>query len=310
MSTVLRVGGKSQVQFVSRRQAGSLAKDLGTEVALIQALIPLGLEAVHDVLRREVEELAGARYARDGGRPGHVRGSKERGSVYLSDQKLPIVYQRVRDQLCDVEVPLEAYQRFQQPRALDTGLLRRVLLGLSCRRYAECAEAVPEAFGLPPSTVSRRYIRASARQLQALTERRLDGYDLVALLLAGKTFAEDELVIALGVTLQGQKVILGFVETATENTRVVAAFLRELLDRALRSEQGLLVVIDGSKGLRRGVQEVFGEAAAVQRCTWHKRECRGPSSHRPAGGLATEVAAGVRAADARGSKDRAGPAGT
>jgi putative transposase len=226
MSTVLRVGAKGQGQFVSRRQAGPLAEDLGTEVALIQALIPLGLEAVHDVLRREVEELAGARYARSGGRPGHVRWSKERGSVYLSDQKLPIVYQRVRDQPRDVEVPLETYQRFQQPRALDAGLLRRVLLGLSCRRYAECAEAVPEAFGLAPSTVSRRYIRVSARQLQALSERRLDGYDLVALLLDGKTFAEDEMVIALGVTLQGQQVILGFVQTATENTRVAAEFFR------------------------------------------------------------------------------------
>jgi putative transposase len=285
MSTVLRVGAKGQGQFVSRRQAGLLAEDLGTEVALIQALIPLGLEAVHDVLRREVEELAGARYARRGGRPGHVRWSKERGSVYLGDQKLPIVYQRVRDQLRDVEVPLETYQRFQQPRALDTGLLRRVLLGLSCRRYAECADAVPEAFGLAPSTVSRRYIRASARQLQALAERRLDGYDLVALLLDGKTFADDELVIALGVTLQGQKVILGFVQTATENTRVVAEFLRALRDRGLRCEQGLLVVIDGSKGLRRGVQEVFGDAAAVQRCTWHKRE--NIVAHLPTGQQAT-----------------------
>ena len=272
MSTVLRLDAKGQGHFVSRRQAGPLAEDLGTEVALIQALIPLGLEAVHDVLRREVEELAGARYARSGGRPGHVRWSKERGSVYLGDQKLPIVYQRVRDQLRDVEVPLETYQRFQQPRALDRGLLRRVLLGLSCRRYAECADAVPEAFGLAPSTVSRRYIRASARQLQALQERRLDGFDIVAVWLDGKTFAEDEIVIALGVTVQGQKVILGFVQTATENTRVIAAFLRELLERGLRIAQGLLVVIDGSKGLRRGVQEAFGEAAAVQRCTWHKRE--------------------------------------
>jgi putative transposase len=144
---------------------------------------------------------------------------------------------------------------------------------------------VPEAFGLAPSTVSRRYIRASARQLQALRERRLDGYDLVALLLDGKTFAEDEMVIALGVTLQGQKVILGFVQTATENTRVVAEFLRELVDRGLRCAQGLLVVIDGSKGLRRGVQEVFGDAAAVQRCTWHKRE--NIVAHLPTGQQAT-----------------------
>lgn len=214
----------------------------------------------------------------------------------------------MRDQIRDVEVPLETYQRFQQPRALDEGLLRRVLLGLSCRRYAECAEAVPHAFGLAPSTVSRRYIRASARQLQVLSERRLDGYDLVALLLDGKTFAEDEMVIALGVALQGQKVVLGFVQTATENMRVCAAILRDLVDRGLRYEQGLLVVIDGSKGLRRGVQEVFGDAAVVQRCTWHKRECGGPSPDRPAGGLAAEVAAGVRTADVRGGESRAGPA--
>jgi len=272
MSKVLRVGAKGQVQFVSKRQAGELADDLGARVAVIQALIPLGLEAVRDELEREVKALAGAWYARGDGRPGHVRWSKERGSVYLGDQKLPIVYQRVRDQRRDVEVPLETYQRFQQPRALDEGLMRRVLLGLSCRRYAECAEAVPEAFGLAPSTVSRRYIRASARQLQALLERRLDGYEFVALLLDGKTFADDELVIALGVTLQGAKVVLGFVQTATENGRVCAEFLRGLVARGLRYEQGLLVIIDGSKGLRRGVQEVFGDAAAVQRCMWHKRE--------------------------------------
>jgi len=285
VSTVLRIGRKGQVQFVSRQQAGALAEDLGARVAVIQALIPLGLEAVRDVLQQEVEALAGARYARKGGRPGHVRWSKERGSVYLGDQKLPVVYQRVRDQLRDVEVPLETYQRFQEPRALDEGLMRRVLLGLSCRRYAECAEAVPEAFGLAPSTVSRRYIRASARQLQALTERRLESYDLVALLLDGKTFAEDEMVIVLGVTLRGHKIILGFVQTATENTRVIAELLRDLVVRGLRYEQGLLVVIDGSKGLRRGVQEVFGDAAAVQRCTWHKRE--NVVAHLPKGQQAT-----------------------
>ncbi|MDQ7827703.1 MAG: transposase, partial [Armatimonadota bacterium] len=39
-----------------------------------------------------------------------------------------------------------------------------------------------------------------------------------------------------------------------------------------RADQGLLVVIDGSKGLRAAVQEVFGAAAQVQRCQWHKRE--------------------------------------
>ena len=35
--------------------------------------------------------------------------------------------------------------------------------------------------------------------LRELMERRLQGYDLVALLLDGKTFAEDEMVAAVGV---------------------------------------------------------------------------------------------------------------
>jgi len=96
-----------------------------------------------------------------------------------------------------------------------------VLLGLSCRDYAACAEAVPEAFGLSPSSVSRRFLRASAKQLRALQERRLDTFDVVALLLDGKTFAEDAMVIALGITMTGEKVILGFAQTATENAKMV-----------------------------------------------------------------------------------------
>ncbi len=44
------------------------------------------------------------------------------------------------------------------------------------------------------------------------------------------------------------------------------------MDRGLGYEAGLLVVIDGAKGLRKAVGKVFGDHAAVQRCQWHKRE--------------------------------------
>jgi transposase-like protein len=160
----------------------------------------------------------------------------------------------------------------QTPRAADTGVLRRLLAGLSCRDYAPCAEAVPAAFGLSASTVSRRYIKASTAKLAELSERRLEGYDLVALFLDGKTFAADTMVIALGVTVGGAKVVLGFVQTATENAKVCTAFLRGLGDRGLQAGDGLLVVIDGGKGLHAAVETVFGSAATIQRCQWHKRE--------------------------------------
>lgn len=274
MKSVVCIEGKGKVKDMQPRDLAAYT-DLETvdaKVALIQALIPLGLEAVGDLLTAEVIRLAGPKHRRTGGIPGYVRWCHQRGSVYLLDQKLPITYQRVRDLPRNQEVPLATYQRLQSPRHADAGLFRKILLGLSCRNYEVCAEAVPEAFGLSSSSVSRRFIRASTKQLQALQERRLDGDDLVALILDGKTFAEDSMVIALGITVTGEKVILGFVQTATENERVCAAFLRELVERGLHYEQGLLCVIDGAKGLRKAIQTVFGSQAMVQRCQWHKRE--------------------------------------
>ena len=241
-------------------------------VEVLQALIPLGLWHVEEALQREVQRLAGRRYSRQRRQPGLVRWGRQPGSIYLADQKLPIPVPRVRDWTTQREVPLETYQRLQQPRQADRGLLLKVLRGLICRHYAECAEAVPASFGLSPSSISRRFRRASARKLQELCERRLAPYDFVTLLLDGKTFAEDAMVMALGITLTGEKVLLGFVQTGTENERVCSAFLRELVERGLRADQGLLCIIDGAKGLRKAIRQVFGPQAVVQRCQWHKRE--------------------------------------
>ena len=240
-------------------------------LAMIQALIPLGLRAVEEALQQEVTALAGARYAHQDGAPGIVRWGQQAGSIYLADQQLPITVPRVRDQRAGVEVPLATYATLQTPRARDTGLFRRVLGGISCREYNAAAEAVPEAFGLAKSTVSRRFIAASARSLQQLHERRHDDAEWLVLLLDGKTFADDQMVIALGVTTTGEKRILGMVQTATENTRVCAAFLRELAERGFRATTDLLVVLDGAKGLRAAVRDALGDVP-VQRCQWHKRE--------------------------------------
>lgn len=272
MKSVIRIQPRDKSHVRGTRPAPEPVPEVDARVALIQALIPLGLDAVHEALTAEVERLAGPRYRRGGGQPGLVRWGRRQGSVYLADQKLPITYTRVRDHVTRREVPLATYQRLREPRAVDAGLFRKVLHGLSCRRYEACVEAVPEAFGVSASTVSRRFIRASARQLAALQTRRLEAVDLVALVLDGKTFAEDAMVLALGITATGEKVVLGVVQTATENGRVCAAFLRELVERGLRSDQGLLCVLDGAKGLRQAVQTVFGARAVVQRCQWHERE--------------------------------------
>ena len=106
--------------------------------------------------------------------------------------------------------------------------------------------------------------------------------------LDGKTFADATMVIALGITLAGEKRFLGFVETDTENATVLTPFLRSLIERGLDVSQGVLVILDGGKGLRTAVRKAFRGRALVQRCQWHKLRERGEL---PGQGRADGVAA-------------------
>jgi len=127
MKRVFRIQGQGKMKDVGLRGLDAVpeADRLDAKVALIQALIPVGLQAVADELEAEVLRLAGPKHQRTGGLPGAVRWGHQRGSIYLADQKLPITYQRVRDLPRNRELPLPTYQRFQHPRAADVGLFRR-----------------------------------------------------------------------------------------------------------------------------------------------------------------------------------------
>ncbi len=245
--------------------------DVETKVECIQALIPLGLMRIQELLEDEVQTLAGARYERKTAQlPGRRHGSNP-GSVRLAGQRHPLRLPRVQH-LAGGEIPLETLAHLRGTGKLDEVLLKRVLYGISCRNYEAAAAAVPGAIGLSSSTVSRSFIQASAKQLKGLQERDLSQLDIVAVFLDGKTFAEMTMVVAVGITLTGEKHVLGFVETGTENEAVLTPFLQELEERGLSSAQGLLFIIDGGKGLRAAVRQAFGTSALVQRCQWHKRE--------------------------------------
>jgi len=259
--------GKLKVSEVARQLVEG---GLDTKVELIQSLIPLGLKHVEEVLQAEVAELAGGRYSRGSKR--HVRWGSQGGYVHLGGQRVAVDAPRVRDRESGRTRLPDAYRALQEPNGFDEAVLSRLLGGLACRRYEQSAGLVPEALGLGPSSVSRRFVRASARRLEDFCNRPLDGYDIVAIFIDGKTFARDQMVVALGVDIEGRKVPLGFVQTATENAKVCKEFLSSLVERGLRSGQGLLVIIDGAKGLRKAVSESLGGLALVQRCQWHKRE--------------------------------------
>jgi putative transposase len=77
-------------------------------------------------------------------------------------------------------------------------------------------------------------------------------------------------VVCLGIDTDGVKHPLGLWDGSTENATVATTLLANLVERGLDVEQGVLVVIDGAKALRKAVRDVFGTDTPVQRCVRHK----------------------------------------
>ncbi len=152
-------------------------------------------------------------------------------------------------------------------------LLLRMLKGIATRNYEACAEAVPEAFGLSSSSVSRRYVKGTARKLAEFQERSLEGYDLVALFLDGKSFADEEIIIAPGRhprrTEDSSWLRAG---GHGKRARLPSLPVRIWSNAVCSTKPGLLVVIDGAKGLYKAVMSVLKGHACVQRCQYHKRQ--------------------------------------
>ena len=267
--------GKAKIKVSKKRQAvmnkilESYSEEQETTIAVIQELIPLGLKAVGEELQREVKELAGKRYQRGGDAS---RWGSQAGSVYLRDQKLPIMVPRVRDTKANQEIRLTSYEKLQEPFAADRQTFLKLLNGISTHKYRQSAELVPEVFGISASNVSKRFQFQSAQRLEQLQTRSLAEYDFMAIFVDGKRYAEDEILLVLGVTLSGVKMVLGVEQIHSENARAIEQFFSKLIDRGLAFDQGILFIIDGSKGIERAVEQRFGVYAFIQRCQWHKRE--------------------------------------
>ena len=96
--------------------------------------------------------------------------------------------------------------------------------------------------------MSRAFIEASAAKLRELQERDLSREDVVALVLDGKTVAESTMVVS---RWRGRNA--SWALSRRENEQVVTPFLRSLVERGLDVSQGLLVIVDGGKGLAEGL---------------------------------------------------------
>src|SRR2546430_14359573 len=152
-------------------------------------------------------------------------------------------------------------------------MMQQLLAGVSMRDYEGSLEARPSGRrtrGSSKSAVSRSVVRRTRQRLHEHLTRRLEGLEGVALFMDGVVVAQQTVIVVLGITRDGGKVPLGLRLGSTENAVVCTELLQDLLARGLTLEGRVLWVIDGGKGLRKALGDVFGDAAVIQRCQLHK----------------------------------------
>jgi putative transposase len=243
-----------------------------TRANLLTWVHACGVAALDAVFREEADAVAGPKGKHQAGRTHHHWGTTPT-ELTLGGRRIQVRRPRVRGREGG-EVTLPAVAAFRERDPLTARVLEQILLGVSTRGYAASLEAGPvgvSSRGTSRSAVSRTLIRRTREQLAAQLSRRLDGMDLVALFGDGVVVAGQTVIVLLGITRDGRKEPLGVSVGSTENTAVCTQLLQDLLARGLPIEGRLLCVIDGGKGLRRALQDVFGDVAVIQRCQVHKR---------------------------------------
>ena len=207
----------------------------------------------------------------------------EAGEVTVGGRRVGVQRPRARTADGEQEVTLGTYAHFADRDPLTRVVLEQMLAGVSTRRFARTREPVGDEViaaerSTSKSSVSREFVGRTSEHLAALMSRPLGDIRLAALMLDGIELKGRCCVVCLGVSTDGIKVPLGLWDGSTENKTVTKHLLSDLVDRGLDVEQGVLVVLDGSKALRAAVREVFGPVP-VQRCVRHKE--RGVLDHLP-----------------------------
>jgi putative transposase len=260
--TVPKAVSVALTELAGEVQEGLLALAVGTGLQVLTALmeqdvtVRCGVKGRHDATRTATR---------------HGRGA---GSVSLGGRRVPVVRPRMRASDGSGELPLAAYELFSQTEVLGRMAMERMLAGLSTRHYRVGLEPVGtrverSATATSKSAVSRRFVAATETALAELLAADVSGLDLVALMVDGVHFAEHCCGIALGIDIDGVKHPLSLVEGSTENATLVTDLLAGLRERGLNVSCPILVVIDGSKALRRAVVDVF-DHPVIQRCQLHK----------------------------------------
>src|SRR5438094_18008 len=226
-----------------------------------------GLAALDELFGAEAVALAGPKGRHQPQRTHHHWGTAAT-ELTFGGRRVQVRRPRVR-QTIGGEATLPSVAAFRDRDPLTARMMQQLLAGVSMRHYEASLEARPSgrpSRGSSKSAVSRAVVRRTRQRLHEYLAQRLDGLEVLALFMDGVVVAQQTVIVVLGITRDGSKVRLGL----TENAVVCTELLQDLLARGLTLAGRVLWVIDGGKGLRKALGDVFGDAAVIQRCQLHK----------------------------------------
>jgi putative transposase len=243
----------------------------GARNAFFELCVDAG-RAVLDVLMEEDREaLCGPKGAHASERRAYRHGSTP-SEITLGGRRVVMRRPRVRS-LEGEELSLRTFEHVTSRDPLDAHTLSAIGGGVSGRDYAQTLEVLPHGErerSVSQSSVSRRFVALTQQQMSAWLTTPIGDRHVRIVMIDGKVFRDHTVLIALGITEKGEKIVLGVREGTTENATVARALLRDLLERGVASDQPMLFVVDGGTGIRKAIRECFGSLAWIQRCQVHK----------------------------------------
>jgi transposase-like protein len=232
----------------------------------------VGIKALQQLFELDVVQLVGAK-GKHYSQRSHYRWGAAPIVLPFGGRRIVVPCPRVRG-IDESEAQLKSVTHFRAVDPLPARVLNQILLGVSTRGYHKSLEPIPAelvARGASKSAASRHLIARMTDQLRKQLARRLNELELLVLMVDGIEIAHRTVVVALGILADGRKAVLGLWLGSTENAALCTSLLNDLLERGLKVDGRILCVIDGGRGIRKALADVFGDLAVVQRCRVHKQ---------------------------------------
>jgi putative transposase len=225
-------------------------------------------QTLNALLEAEADALCGAkRYARSPERVDTRAGHYER-QLHTKAGEVTLQVPRLRSLPFETQI-IERYRRRES--SVEEALIEMYLAGVSVRRVEDITEAL-WGTRVSPSTVSELNQKIYSH-IDAWRNRPIEGehpYLFVDGVWLKRSWGGEvrnlAVLVALAVSADGHREILGVVEGCKEDGESWRSFLRHLKERGLRGVH--LVISDKCLGLVEALGEVYPEAA-WQRCMVH-----------------------------------------